>query len=112
MSKTNKTRPYWVKLAERPMGSCKPFHDHTNGVCDLPDLPTGGQRLGAHCCYWVPTQSFAYSGAARCGCQICTHQIARRIKRRRERKQGRAVTRAARRFANGGWAEDTDDDDL
>jgi hypothetical protein len=40
MSKTDKTRPWWVRLADKPMVTCLPVHDHRFGLCTLPDKIT------------------------------------------------------------------------
>lgn len=34
MSKTDKTQPYWVKLAQNP-DDRKEFHNHQRGICDI-----------------------------------------------------------------------------
>ena len=37
MSKTDKTRPWWVRIADAPMVTCAPVHDHRFGPCTLRD---------------------------------------------------------------------------
>jgi hypothetical protein len=36
LSRTDKTKPFWVKLAYRDLAIVE-VHDHTAGLCDLPD---------------------------------------------------------------------------
>ena len=33
MSRTDKTRPWWVRMADAPMVTCIPVHDHRFGPC-------------------------------------------------------------------------------
>jgi hypothetical protein len=40
MSKTDKTRPWWVRMADAPGVTCVPAHDHRFGSCTLPDKIT------------------------------------------------------------------------
>lgn len=45
MSRTDKTKPLWVRCAEhRP----RPAHDHRHGSCDLPPNPTREEQ-DTHC---------------------------------------------------------------
>jgi hypothetical protein len=53
MSKTDKTRPRWVRMADVPLVTCVPVHDHRFGPCTLPDEVTPDStnwRRGG--CYW------------------------------------------------------------
>ncbi|RBQ18760.1 hypothetical protein DP939_16170 [Spongiactinospora rosea] len=62
MSKTDKTRPLWVRMADRPPVTCVPVHDHRDGVCTLPDEITAWSTSLSHRpsgCYWSATP-FAY----------------------------------------------------
>ena len=58
MSKTDKTRPWWVQMTDATGLTCKPIHDHRFGPCTLPAAPTserallGARRAG---CYWGGT---------------------------------------------------------
>lgn len=36
MSRTNKTKPFWVKLAHGDLKAVE-VHNHIDGYCDLPD---------------------------------------------------------------------------
>jgi hypothetical protein len=40
MSRTDKTRPRWVRIAETPGVTSIPVHDHRFGPCTLPDAFT------------------------------------------------------------------------
>ncbi|GAA1595497.1 hypothetical protein [Actinoplanes couchii] len=59
MSRTDKTRPWWVQMADAPMVACRPVHDHRFGPCTLPDeidrYTTAGRPGG---CYWGITMSY------------------------------------------------------
>ncbi|MFI0420719.1 hypothetical protein [Spongiactinospora sp. 9N601] len=62
MSKTDKTRPAWVRMADRPLVTCVPVHDHRDGVCTLPDEITAWSASLSHRpsgCYWSAT-AYAY----------------------------------------------------
>jgi hypothetical protein len=95
MGKTDKTRPWWVRLAEAPMVTCVPVHDHRFGPCTLPDAitadtasaerRTAGCRWGstAHNPIWRDTK-----GAHREWSRIC------RDERRRDRRRARRELRA------------------
>ncbi|GAA3343295.1 hypothetical protein GCM10020358_41710 [Amorphoplanes nipponensis] len=57
MSRTDSTRPRWVRLADTPMTTCVPVHDHRSGLCTLPDRITPPEpRPGG--CHWGPTATF------------------------------------------------------
>jgi len=36
MSRTDKTRPWWVQMVDAPGSTCKPAHDHRREPCTLP----------------------------------------------------------------------------
>ncbi|ROP42663.1 hypothetical protein [Saccharothrix texasensis] len=58
MSRTDKTRPWWVRLAEAPMVTCVPVHDHRSGVCTLPEAVTADNAAPtrrAAGCHWGGT---------------------------------------------------------
>jgi len=90
MSRTDKTRPWWVKMAERPMVTCKPRHDHRFGPCTLPDridARTAPIHRPARGCYWGVTALTA--GQVHNGCRACTDYYFRRADRRRSRHESR-----------------------
>jgi hypothetical protein len=94
MSKTDKTRPWWVRMADAPMVTCVPVHDHRFGPCTLldsitPDTASLSFRRGR--CYWGGTDSFncfRNDGGAREWYHL------RRQDRRRSRHRARRALRA------------------
>jgi hypothetical protein len=97
MSRTDKTRPWWVKLADRPMVTCRPQHDHRFGPCTLPErinADTAPIYRPLRGCYWVVTDRFA--GTIHDGCRECTGYYFRREDRRRSRHESRRELRASR----------------
>ncbi|GAA3918970.1 hypothetical protein [Actinoplanes auranticolor] len=94
MSRTDKTRPWWVKLAERPMVTSRPHHDHRFGPCTLPDridATAAPIHRPARGCYWVVTARFA--DTMHNGCRECTGYYFRRAERRRSRHETRRALR-------------------
>lgn len=96
MSRTDKTRPLWVKVADHPR-FLTGWHDHREGPCDLPTTPSfEGWRVTGQRCTWVPSTASNVEPEHRCGCALCSGQEWRRSERRKERRQGR-------RYARDGW---------
>lgn len=95
MSKTDKTRPWWVRASERAMVTCVPVHHHEDGVCDLPEDPAEGMGPLRNACYWTASDAMMYGRGNGCGCAMCTNQWERRVDRRRERRDGRRRVRDA-----------------
>ncbi|MCK2218341.1 hypothetical protein MF672_031790 [Actinomadura sp. ATCC 31491] len=98
MSKTDKTRPWWVRLADAPMATCVPVHDHRFGPCTLPEAITADSASLNHRtsgCHWRATAYYLFDlggvSGGREGYRI------RREDRRRSRHQARRVLRAWRR---------------
>jgi hypothetical protein len=97
MSKTDKTRPWWVQMADAPMVACKPVHDHRFGPCTLPDEITadsaslGRPRAG---CYWGGTESYWVRRCESKGYREWNYL--RREERRRSRHRARRELRAHR----------------
>lgn len=95
MSRTDKTRPWWVQMADAPMIACKPHHDHRFGPCTLPDEVTrhsawlGDARDG---CYWVGTRSYWYRRCESQGHREWAYW--RRSENRRARHQERSRLRS------------------
>jgi hypothetical protein len=52
MSRTDKTRPWWVRMADEPMVTCVPVHDHRFGECTLPGEITADSARPAGC-HWT-----------------------------------------------------------
>ena len=96
MSKTDKTRPQWVKASDHP-ALLEEEHDHSQGLpCDLPPRPLlwgAGEKTR---CVWVMSQVAIFRGeVGRCGCAFCSGRHWRREESRRERRQGRRYARSA-----------------
>jgi len=105
MSKTDKTRPLWVRALDAPRNLTEQ-HDHTNGICELQNTPVNPARRKPQEptplpqngeCYWDYSNQFLYSKAARCGCPLCTAAHQRRVQRRRSRHQFRQAARSLTR---------------
>ncbi|MFD0885147.1 hypothetical protein ACFQ08_11385 [Streptosporangium algeriense] len=97
MSKTDKTRPWWVRMAETPMVTCLPVHDHRFGPCTLPDgitADSASQSARTTGCYWGAPAGrwFGYIGR---GGYLERHHLLRE-ERRRSRHQARHELRAYR----------------
>lgn len=98
MSKTDKTRPWWVRMADAPMATCLPVHDHRFGSCTLPDAITAGSASLSHRtggCYWSATayayHLFGYGDGGR------EWYSFRREERRRSRRRARRELRTHHR---------------
>jgi hypothetical protein len=95
MSRTDKTRPWWVQLADEPMVACRPVHDHRFGPCTLPTEITADSVptvAGRHGCHWGATRSYAVRR-----CESRGHRewgLFRRAERRRSRHETRYALRA------------------
>lgn len=65
MSKTDKTRPYGVNASDSP----REWHDHTDGVCDLPSLEEWRKNpekyRGYRRCTWQPANWHTFNGFGR-----------------------------------------------
>jgi hypothetical protein len=99
MSKTDKTRPWWVRMGEMPMVTCVPVHDHRQGPCTLPDEITPqsadrGRRPSG--CHWRATDRFLFEGGGWAGDGSREWNFFRRAERRRSRHQARRALRALR----------------
>lgn len=117
VSKTDKTRPWWVKMVESP-SNYKESHNHGKvplrdehgkivqvavegqrwpqtvyvqaTECDLPPAPGPDREWGS--CHWTETAHFIHT-VRYCGCPMCTGQDWRRQERRKERYEGRRQAR-------------------
>ncbi|SEG82631.1 hypothetical protein SAMN04489712_11553 [Thermomonospora echinospora] len=94
MSKTDKTRPWWVGMADAPMVTCVPVHDHRFGPCTLPDEITAdsaslNRRTSG--CHWHATTYFLFDCGGVGGGREWYH--IRRQERRRSRHQARRKLR-------------------
>lgn len=100
MSRTDKTKPLWVRFAEHHP---RPVHDHRHGSCDLPPAPTP-QDTHTRCRWYPDTLLFGRTCCSGCMRRTCTkeRQGMNRTANRKERYAGR---REARRLTTG---QDTD----
>jgi hypothetical protein len=97
MSNTDKTRPWWVQMADAPMVAGRPVHDHRFGPCTLPERITadsvslGQTRVG---CHWGGTPSYWFRRCESRGYREWS--VIRRQDRRRSRHQARRELRERR----------------
>ncbi|MET7466621.1 hypothetical protein [Nonomuraea sp. NPDC005501] len=94
MSKTDKTRPWWVRMADAPMVTCLPVHDHRFGPCTLPGEITADSASLSHRtsgCRWGPAP-YVFGCGTRGGSREWYYF--RREERRRSRHQARRELRA------------------
>lgn len=67
MSRTDKTKPFRVKLLHRDL-TFHDDHDHTRGGCDLPPLNSSPFRSpGGRC-----SREFQFTGTRVCACATCS----------------------------------------
>lgn len=66
MSKTDKTKPFWVKLMHGDLAS-EEVHDHRDGVCDMPPVEEAVRWVPGQRCY----RTFVYTGTQTCCCPMC-----------------------------------------
>lgn len=124
MSRTDKTRPFWIKVCDST-SNYKEVHNHASRVvwedvpgetcpngkqkrrsylvpfteCDLPESPWPNNGEW-HQCHWDYTREFSSSGDARCGCPICADSPDRK---RRVRKERRIVKKSLRDWEADEW---------
>jgi hypothetical protein len=102
VSRTDKTKPWLVRVAEhQPWAN----HDHSNGICDLPENPRDGNNWAVpFACRWSDW-NLCRKGTCcyGCGCRMCTNYEGRRIDRRRSRHQARITNRAELKQAQADW---------
>ncbi|GAA1654621.1 hypothetical protein [Actinoplanes couchii] len=89
MSRTDQTRPLWVRMAEKPGVTCIPVHDHRFGPCTLPERITADMPSGN--CYW----GRAGYHVVKCDGGSCSRerQVWRQEANRRDRHQVRRMLR-------------------
>ncbi|MCO8271054.1 hypothetical protein M1L60_10665 [Actinoplanes sp. TRM 88003] len=92
MSRTDKTRPWWVQLVDAPGVSCKPVHDHRFGPCTLPvrAMPERERRTG---CRWTGTAAFYVKRCESHG--SAEWNFLARQDRRRDRHRARRALRSS-----------------
>jgi hypothetical protein len=93
MSRTDKTKPFWVKLAHGDLKAIE-VHNHADGPCDLPDPYDEWAfcRLTTRC-----RREFIFTGTEPCCCRMCHNSDypdrTERQRRRRERRKQRSELR-------------------
>lgn len=90
MSKTDKTKPFYLKLAHGDL-AWKESHDHTDGLCDLPPVEnTDSYWKHDTSCY----RTFVYTGIHACCCHRC-HSSDEYMLRpgKRQRLKGKRIVR-------------------
>jgi hypothetical protein len=98
MSRTDKTRPWWVQMAEAPMVTCVPVHDHRFGPCTLPDEVTADSAslsVRRDRCHWGVAGFYRASYRGSDGHREWA--ALRREDRRRSRRRARRELRAGHR---------------
>lgn len=93
VSRTDKTRPWRVKVHEQPAVSSVEVHDHREGACTLPPADPGAEVQWTGC-HWAPSTALTCSGEGRCGCELCQGSFGKRLDRRVERQAMRRRLRA------------------
>ncbi|MFJ7999723.1 hypothetical protein ACIQ7D_21700 [Streptomyces sp. NPDC096310] len=101
MSRTDRTKPLWVRHAEHDP---RPVHDHRHGVCDLPPSPAL-EAADTHCRWEDPAALLLFGAHCCAGCKIRSHIEERqrwaRSAVRKERYAGRREARRAAMEENG-----------
>ncbi|RSO12171.1 hypothetical protein DMH18_06625 [Streptomyces sp. WAC 06783] len=101
MSRTDKTKPLWVRHAEH---GPRPLHDHRYGPCDLPPHPT--REAADTRCRWEHPGTLLLGHTCCAGCQRrgCTKEWQAYV-RSANRKTRHEARREARRYATGDRAD-------
>jgi len=85
MSRTYKTRPVWVNVANGYLAT-EAVHRHDNSPCNLPDRrETHSWWVAGDDCFWT----WVYDGRNLCGCNLCTGYVYRRAERRQSRRKAK-----------------------
>lgn len=98
MSRTDKTRPWWVQLVDAPGRTCMPAHDHRFGECTLPaeaapERAPLRNRPGR--CHWAGTAAYWVRRCESHGAR--EWNLERRLANRGERHRARREVHEARR---------------
>lgn len=96
MSKTDKTKPFWVKVAEH---NPTDQHHHDKHDCNLPESARDQLKTDFRWddCHWATSKHYwmgqFWTCCDGCPCEMCSQRYARRQSNRRTRHQGRAAIR-------------------
>ncbi len=96
MSRTDAHVPLRIRIARGDIGYVE-VHDHTDGVCDLPDPFDPDWEWRVSGC----RREFRWTGIGVCSCWMCHGGEDKRRERRRRRQRVRRELRAERRQWNG-----------
>ena len=99
MSRTDKTKPFWVKLAHGDLKAIE-VHNHSEGRCDLPDPydAFAFSRLTTHC-----RREFIFTGTMTGCCPMCHGRgYPDRTERQRRRRERRRYRQALRHQGSAG----------
>lgn len=92
MSRSDKTKPFWVKLLHGDLAYVE-HHDHTDGRCDLPDPE---DSVAFTYCTTQCRREFQYTGTRVCCCDMCHRNdwpLTERQRRRKNRRRQRMTDR-------------------
>lgn len=101
MSRTRKTRPFNVRLADKTDKGVgiKEVHNHIDRECDLPEtltpnvVPEVYEILNGQIpCHY----SYKYTGKGFCGCPMCTNQLGRKLDIKKTRLFNKKQARLAK----------------
>lgn len=96
MSHSDHTKPYRARLLEQ--GAAVEYHDHSRGDCVLVPLHEFADKLehdgfdNRPRCGWELGWTYLNEHPV-CGCSLCTNQAARKVERRRARREGKRQKR-------------------
>lgn len=90
MSRTDAHVPLQIRVARGDIGRAE-VHDHTDGVCDLPDPYARDVLPGRGHCHWT----WLRDGHGLCPCELCHCGQLNRRERRAERQRVRRELRRA-----------------
>lgn len=90
MSRTDAHVPVQIRVARGDLGRVE-VHDHTDGVCDLPDPYDRDVLPGRGHCHWT----WLWDGHGLCPCELCHCGQLNRRERRAERQRVRRELRRA-----------------
>lgn len=102
MSRTDKTKPLWVRRAEHKPW---PVHDHRFGPCDLPSKPTR-ERTDTRC--WWPSGWFCWTCCAGPNGRAAKREMG--VMNRAENRRNRYAARLEARRARGRFTATGDTD--